>query len=97
MRTKLSTWAPGVGVLVAALAGCASHTPVLDSKFGAALSSAMVAQTIDADAGRKAAPVIGIDGDAAASSMERYKATFKSPPAPVNVFNIGVGSSTGGR
>jgi hypothetical protein len=88
-----------MGGLVAALAACASSTPALDGKFGMAIDAMHRTQVIDAEAGKKADAEThpGIDGVAAAGAMERYRASFKNPPEPVNVFNIGVGSSSGGH
>ncbi len=82
-------------VALAALSGCASTTPQLDSKFGQAVNAAKAQQTIDPDAARKADPGTGIDGAAAKEAVDRYRESFKSPPPATNIINIGIGS--GGR
>jgi len=79
------------------LAGCAATSPNVDSRFGSAVTAARTAQMIDPGAGAKSATVAGVDGAAAAGAMERYRTSFKTPPEPVNVFNIGVGASSGGH
>jgi len=96
------TGKPGIIPLLSAmaavlLAGCVSQSPVLDRKFGSAVESAKATQTLDPNAGRSAGPVNGIDGPSAASAMERYRDSFKNPPPAVNVFNVGVGSTTNGQ
>jgi hypothetical protein len=97
MRNRFSPILLACAVGAVVLAGCAAQSPVLDRKFGAAVQAARAMQAIDPEAGRTSGAVDGIDGPAAAAAMERYRASFKTPPASVNVFNIGVGSSAGGR
>ena len=80
---------------LAALAGCASTTPHLDSKFGQAVNAAKAQQTIDPEAAKKADAAVGVDGAAAKEALDRYRESFKSPPPATNIINIGIGS--GGR
>lgn len=81
-------------VLAAALvAGCAeTTTPVYDTHFGEAVRQARQAMTINPQ-GAAPGTVAGIDGLAARETFLRYQNSFKDPPAPVNVINIG---TTGG-
>lgn len=67
-------------------------TPQLDSTFGEAVRQARAVQTVDPDAGRKAGPVTGIDGEAARAAMDEYQKGFKEPPRTFNILGVG-GSS----
>jgi len=86
-------------VLIAAAAlcgGCANYLYAEPPGFGQSVTGARAAQVIDPDAPSKprAAPVG--DGQAAKAAVDRYQKSFETPPAPVNVLNIGIGSGTGG-
>jgi hypothetical protein len=96
MNMTLIKWVTGALVVGGALAGCTSNTPRLDASFGEAVAMARAQQTLNPDASSNADPVAGMDGVAAQGAMDRYNKSFKQPPAPVNVFNIGIGSSAGG-
>lgn len=77
----------------ALLAGCAtSTTPQYDSRFGQALRDAKAAQTLNPTPTGTTAQ--GLDGKAAREAMDRYQDSFKTPPVPVNVINIGSGSGS---
>lgn len=78
-----------------ALGGCADNMPYYNSKFGEAQTAATAQQIINPDASKNQDPVNGLDGEAAASTIDRYHKSFENPPAPVNVFTIGVGSGGG--
>lgn len=78
------------------LAGCAnSPTPRYDAKFGHAVRAARQAMTLNPGAATTAAPAPGMDGKSAAEAVGRYHDSFKAPPPPVNVINIG--GAIGGR
>lgn len=78
----------------ALLAGCAvSPTPHYDARFGDAVRQARQAQTLNPQPSSTAAQ--GIDGMAAKAASDRYVNSFKSPPPPVNVINIGGSIATG--
>lgn len=80
-----------------AIAGCVQTSPDWDQHFGEAQRMTMAQQVINPDAGMKDMPQT-VDGSASRESIVRYRQTFKEPPAPQNVFTIGVGSgSSGGR
>lgn len=77
------------------LAGCANTmTPRYDSRFGEAVRQARQMQTINPNP----APVeiTGIDGRSAADALEAYHETFRKPPEPAPVINIG-GAIGGGK
>lgn len=78
----------------AAPEGMPSTTPQLDSSFGESVRQARALQTIDPDAGRKAGPVAGIDGEAAKRTVDEYHKSFQEPPRTFNILGIG-GSSSG--
>lgn len=81
-----------LGILAAAgVAGCVSPAPVLEGQLGNSVLAARAQQTINPEAPRRADPVSGINGTAAQRTIDRYNDSFKSPPASVNVFNIGLG------
>lgn len=96
MNITLIKWVTGALIVGGALSGCASNTPRLDASFGEAVEMAKAQQTLNPDAPRNTDPVAGMDGVAAHGVMDRYNKSFKQPPPPVNVFNIGIGSSAGG-
>ncbi len=80
-----------IPILCAALlAGCSynSFTPNYDAHFGDAVRAAALAQTLNPAAGTQA-PIMGLDGPAAAQAITRYEDSFKSPPPVVNEINIG--------
>lgn len=83
------------GILL--LAGCANRMPTqVDQRFGEAVNTAKAQQIINPDAPRNTDPVMGIDGKAADATADRYHKSFETPPAPTNVFTIGVGGGTSG-
>lgn len=82
-------------VVVVALTGCASSTPVLDASFGQAVREARTAQTLNPKASAEhTQPALGIDGKAASEAQRRYVDSFKTPPRTFEILNIG-GSITG--
>jgi hypothetical protein len=80
----------------AALSGCAPTTPRLDANFGDAVNTAKAQQTINPDASQNTDPVAGLGGTAANAVIDRYNKSYETPPAPTNVFTIGVGSGSTG-
>jgi len=78
---------------MAVLAGCASSTPYLDSKFGQAVNAAKAQQTINPEASRNTDPVAGVSGAVAKESMGRYLDSFKAPPPTFTVVTPGVGTA----
>jgi hypothetical protein len=74
----------------AAMAGCASNTPVLDSQFGQAVAAARQAQIIDTTP-PAALAVNGVDGKAGKSAYDAYLKSFKDPQPQTGALSIGVG------
>jgi hypothetical protein len=83
------------GAIAALAAGCANQAPVTDEKFGAAVEAARTMQTLNPNAAAATSPAQGVDGASAAAAIARYRESFKNPPATINIFNIGVGTSSG--
>jgi len=77
------------------LAGCET-TPLLDSHFGKAVTTARMQQVIDPDASLNAKPADGLDGRATRNAMVRYQESFRTPPSSFEAGNIG-GSFAGGQ
>lgn len=85
----------GMITLLCSLAACSTPAPTeLDRNFGQAVRNARSAQTLNPSAsGRNHQPTSS--GTIAKASMDRYQKSFETPPPPVNVLNIGVGTSIG--
>lgn len=78
-RLLMTTVALG---FAAQLTGCVGiATPELDAKFGDAVRAARQNQTLNPTASANKDPVLGVDGKAAVSAMDRYQESFKSPPS----------------
>lgn len=71
------------------------RTPT-DAAFGQAVRAAQVRQTLNPAASSNPAAPEGLDGPAAKGTIDRYQKSFESPPAPVNVYTIGVGGGASG-
>ena len=76
-------------LLLVLLAGCASVTPQYDTRFGNSVREAKLKMTINPEAGKNPDQVLGMDGKSARESIIFYQNTYKEPPPPVNVINIG--------
>jgi hypothetical protein len=77
----------GSAVLVC---GCGiPTTPDMNAKFGDAVRTSRQQQILNPAAPVGNNPVLGIDGQAAASTQDRYHDSFKAPPNTFNVLNIG--------
>lgn len=75
---------------MAASAGCAPTTPLLDKEFGNTVRLLREQQTIDPNASANTAAT-ALDANAANGVMDRYRASYQRPAPPTNVFTIGVG------
>jgi len=82
----------GTAASAALLGGCA-QTPYLDSQFGASLRQVRAQQTLNPDAARNTAPVLGMDGAAAKSAYDNYQRSFATPDQQTS-FTIGSGGVT---
>ena len=86
-------------VLIAAAAlcsGCANYLYAEPPGFGQSVVGARASQVIDPNAPSKARAAPVADGQAAKAAIDRYQKSFETPPAPVNVLNIGIGSGNSG-
>jgi hypothetical protein len=82
----------GTAVIILATGGCTSPTPQLDAEFGVSIRQSVDLQLINPFALYDLNPVNGLDGVAAVNAARRYESSFAAPPAPANVFAVGVGS-----
>lgn len=74
----------------AALSGCAStETPRHDASFGNAVLAARAMQTLHPEGPARDGAVLGMDGRAARSAIERYQESYRTPPPTFNILNIG--------
>ncbi len=72
------------------VSGCGiPTTPDMNAKFGDAVRASRQQQILNPAAPVGNNPVLGIDGQSAASTQDRYHDSFKSPPSTFNVLNIG--------
>ena len=79
-----------IAVVMGALHGCAAEpAPFMESRLGEAVRTARVQQTIDLEASKNTDPVLGIDGKAAKTSMDRYHQSFEAPPPSFTIINVG--------
>lgn len=97
MRTMIRCRALVPGLLAASLTlllgGCA-QSPHLDSAFGDSVRLVKAQQTLNPDAARHRAPVMGLDGPAARSAYDNYQRSFASPEPQSNGFTISSGGVT---
>jgi hypothetical protein len=77
------------------VSACANTpTPQYDARFGSAVREARMLQTLNPTPSMD--PQLGLDGKAAKEAAGRYVESYKTPPPPVNVINIGGQISGGG-
>lgn len=82
-------------LLLAFLGGCSTpFTPSYDQRFGDAVRQAKQQMIINPAPSTN--PIVGLDGRASREAIVRYQDSFKAPPPPVNVINIG-GAIGGGQ
>ncbi len=73
-----------------ALAACDTPPTLVDQKFGLAVQTAQTQQRLLAPGASQTDREI--DGASALGAVTRYQQSFQTPPAPVSVFNIGLGA-----
>ena len=72
--------------------GCASDPSQTDRQFGLASRDFFNRQQSSLDTASLVPTVRTTDGGAMKSAIDRYQKSFDTPPVPVNIFNIGVGT-----
>jgi hypothetical protein len=86
--------APALATLCLLVGACASTSPDADARPGEAWSQLRAQQTFDPDAPqRHGQATTSLDGRATREGQERYVDSFRTPPAPQGIINIGVGGS----
>ena len=78
-----------IALMLTVLAGCSTVTPQYDARFGSAVREAKLKMTINPNAGKNPDQVLGMDGKSSRETMILYQNTYKDPPPPMNVINIG--------
>jgi type IV pilus biogenesis protein CpaD/CtpE len=78
------------------LNACSNYPSAIDESFGASFRQTVIIQTANPDAPLHTDTLAPSDGQSAKSAVDRYQKSFDVLPLPTNVFNIGVGSGTGG-
>ncbi len=92
--SRIQVWGAWLCLTLSAT-GCA-NAPYADApQWGEAVRHAVKAQTVNPGPVAKNLPPPTTDGAAMKSSIDRYQSAFDKPPVPVNVMNIGLGSSVG--
>jgi len=81
---------------VLVLNACSNYPSTIDENFGTAVRHMVSMQTVNPDAPVITNTLSPSDGQSAKSAIDRYQKSFDVLPPPTNVFNIGVGSGTGG-
>jgi hypothetical protein len=79
-----------VSVVAVLVAGCAIGPTRLEADYGNSYTAARDNQILDLLAAQNLEPVYGFDAEAAANTLERYRAGFAKPPAPPT-FVLSVG------
>ena len=77
------------------LSACASDTSGLDARWRHSLSQALAQQTAYPDSRNRLRGPIDTDGEIARLGIERVHQSYKNPPPPVNVLNLGMGNHSG--
>lgn len=90
-RTQTRLVSLSCAVLLLTLAGCATRTPNLDSQFGQSVRLLNAQQTINPQAALNTNPVMGLNGQAAASGYANYQKSYAKPEPQTSGFTIGVG------
>lgn len=81
-----------LGIAALLVSGCALGPTRLEADYGNAYLAARDNQILDLQAAQNLEPVYGFDGQAAANTIERYRASFAKPPAPPT-FVLSVGEA----
>jgi len=74
------------------ISGCAQT--MLDKNWGKSFESAKSNQIANPEAEKNLNPVVGLDGEAAETNMEKYRESFKER-ARENIYNLRLGNIAG--
>ncbi len=76
------------------LSGCANKPTLNDQLFGTAYRAALMEQEAVNEDFNNSLISRTTDGNAMKSAVDRYQKSFETIPLPINIFNIGVGTSS---
>ena len=88
-----SFWIASIACSV--LTGCAGY-PLADESWAMSVRQARTLQALHPQGRGADLPPVPGDGVVAQHAVERMHKSFETPPPPVNVLNIGVGTGTRG-
>ena len=78
------------------LNACSNYPSAIDDNFGASVRHLVKTQIANPDALIGPTIPAKTDGQSVKTSIDSYQKSFEVLPPSANVFNIGVGSGTGG-
>ena len=81
----------GLIAVLSIFSGCAQKQTLLDSNWGKSFESAKSNQILNPEAGKNLDPVVGLDGQAAESSLGTYRNGFEQK-ASEKAYNLNLGS-----
>lgn len=84
-----------LGCAALSISGCMTRYAA-EEGFGDTVRAARAQQIVNPDASRNTVPPKGLHGAAAKATVDRYQKSFETTEPATNVFNIGVGTSSGG-
>jgi hypothetical protein len=78
--------------LSASMMGCAEQPTAVDRDFGKSVQRTQEAQSLHPHNVPPAYPPLVSDAVSGKAAIDRYYKSYETPPPPVNVLNIGVGT-----
>ena len=81
---------------VICLNACSNYPSAIDENFGGSVRKFVNMQTANPEVSQSMNTSAKTDGQSVKASIDSYQKSFEVLPPPSNVFNIGVGSGTGG-
>lgn len=78
------------------LNACSNYPSPIDANFGGSVREFVNTQIANPEASQRMNTSAKTDGQSVKASIDSYQKSFEVLPPPSNVFNIGVGSGTGG-
>lgn len=85
-----------LGCVALSISGCMTRYTA-EEGFGDTVRAANAQQIVNPDASRNTVAPNGLHGAAAKATVDRYQKSFEAAQPSTNVFNIGVGTSSGGQ